>query len=680
MKFKIVFFAIALILLLGCTQPSSENSTPSGQAVTGFGNSSTVPVIKTIVIYNNNIGESLRDFTSPLWPKTEDCLTQACIDGRTTKPDFKFLAGLPASTPGYGYANVQFNGWANKGERFTTFTAGDGVSATSGSAQGIVYKDDAGFEHKVPFYYTLTSMSQGGSTFTLDGATFYYKVSTADVNFILTGDFVLNGFSGNLTRDGNQIRLNTDRGPLNIPSYPYTVNVDIRKVNYTCTRIGTTFALNCNADANMSITTNGRTFSPTPSYADLITDGTIYLDDGNLINKTGIFGERNNIIWITSTVGMNNQIYGYTPYINETQGRVYLLLAHQNFISTENSNSYGFRFSGTDTGEDGITDVGFYWLDNIELPKFEGSSTSNRQDYNTNRSPPSGDSSDNYNFIAQFEVDTDKDSIYDTKIYIDTATGKPIQLPNTNLSTYTADVNYRKETQNWGLSARTDIPVLQKAWTDYGSKLEVTPNQFKATIPDKRRKIEFKVLGNTGTSETAWIYDTQNLDSRNQRRELVNKILKKAQLPYLVDLIKTQTHNGSPYKEKVTESIKLNGDALFDYVRTMIANTVTSMPRIKDFSYTITFQKGLPMVNDPTTGTRSGSFVDGTDDTISVPLFGKNYTLKESKLTPIPEITLIDESGNTLKLVHGQAFPASMDVNATNDASDDYWKVELNFR
>ena len=684
MKFHKIALVLLLLFLLiaGCiTQNSTDSSIPSGQ-VTNFGNSRNIPRLESITIYNNNIGESLRDYTNPLWPKAEDCLTERCITGRNAKPDFKLLAGLPTTTQGYGYANVRFNGWTNKGEHFTTFTVGEGTTGSAASTQGIVYKDNTGIEHKVPFYYTLSTSSSGGSSFTLDGATFYYKVNTTDVNFNLTEGSVLNGYRGIVIRDGNDFTLNTDRGPTVFTQFFRPKNVDLGEVNYTCTKIRMPLSLTCTADANISITTNGYGFASTPT--DLITHETIYLDDGNLINKTGN-NVRNNIIQITSTIGMNNQAYMYVPYINETQGTVYLLLARQNITNTENSNSYTWSFLGTDTGEDGIVDRAFYWPDLGQLPRFEGASASNGQTTTRVTTHPSGDLSDSYYFISHFLVDTDKDGRNDLALYIDTSTGKPISFPNTNLSTYTADANYPNQ---WTLSNPGQYVTIQKAWIDYGTKVEVNSNQFQITVPDKQRKIEFQINGTGTSSSNTWTFDTSNLISRFISRfgggnsTELKKTLRKAELPYLIDKGFNQMQNATVYKEEVTENISIIADALFDNMRPIVGNLVSYVTRNKAFSYTITFkEKGLPLVNDYSVGFQSGDFIAGNRDHIVVPLFGGNYTLTRGHYNPTQsEIILSDSSGNRLRLVDGQAFPASLDVNALNDASDDYWKAEFKFK
>ncbi|MDO8428254.1 MAG: S-layer protein [Candidatus Diapherotrites archaeon] len=500
---------------------SSDSDTSNDRWKVAFGphvNSSSpdVNAISTISVYNNNISVSLRDSTNPLYSKNSS------LTGKGTESEWNFLAGEPVGTNGKDFVIMRFDGWKTDNIRFSTLTIGGSVSgSSSGSSTGVVYKDSTGFEHKVPFYYTLSTSSQGGSTFTLDGATFYYRVSTSDLNFTLAGGDtnIINGYNPIKTLLDANLPLNTDQGDLNFSSLSVGVvsgvalgatrNIDLNGVNYYCTRTSATgHALNCAADGNLMVSTNGKSFSPEPVAGDVIggtnQNRTWYYDDGNLAGKTT---RAINQLAITSTTGMNSKTYNYVPYVNETQGRMYLLLGAggvggQAITDTENTNSFDFTFYGTDTGEDLIEDRYFYWPDFQELPNFEGSSTILGQTTTKSTSSPTGDSSDTAYFTAVFDVDTNKDAAYNAEVYVDTSTGKLVTLPNANLSIVSADVNFHNGQPSgnlWSLSDRTDVVVLHAGYDDYGTKISVADKVATFMVPHEAVKTKTTFYGSSTT-------------------------------------------------------------------------------------------------------------------------------------------------------------------------------------
>jgi hypothetical protein len=537
-----------VIELRGDTQypyNASDNDTSDDRWKVQFGphlNAGTpdVNAISTISLINNNIGAALRDSSNPLHPKGLYVGTaNASLKDFTDKGEFGLLAGEADGLDGKDYVIVRFDGWRTDNIRSTNLSIGGSVGGTAASSTGVRYIDNTDFEHKVPFYFS-GSLTTSSSSFVLDQATFYYRVKvgdtagdTSDVNFIVGADtntvngqaWTFNTGNADLNLTG-ALDLNLTHGAADINFGLPTVNFDANGVNLWCTRTSMAGGeLNCSADWNLQIITNGKNNFSTAGDGDFIGTAnyanSYYLDDGNLINKSN---RAMVAIPLTSSTGMNTKTYRYVPYANEAQGRMYLLLSADNggqeITETQNNSSYRWRFDGSDVREKNtdFNSTPFYWPDLQELPAFEAATTANGQNTTKSITAPSGDGSNTDYFVARFSVDTNKSNTYNAFVYVDTATGKLVDFQaittgSGGLSNYTVDVNFHNGSSNdpthlggqtavWNLSDRTDVSVLAAGYDDYGTKLWVKDKVFHATFPDQRMNTKTTFYGSRTTVTT----------------------------------------------------------------------------------------------------------------------------------------------------------------------------------
>jgi hypothetical protein len=412
-------------------------------------------VITDIVIKNNVKMWEYNDGT-PIYAK-DDALSAA---GKAGSNEAIFLAGESVDAEGYGYAKVIFNGWKND-QSMTKVKIGSGY---------VDYTDAGSFDHHVPFYKKLSNNSQQG-TFLLDESpgdgpqTFYYKTSTADVNFLIAATTdVVNGVLPMAT-DGN---LWTDQGQWRPVTTAQTQVIDLNGVTFTCTTYGAggAFDFNCMADGNFQIATAQFTSAAT---ADYIGSGNVnkswYYDANNKLTAAG-----RAVVPLTGT-SLNSKVFNYAFVYNTTYGDLWLML--DGTTNFDLLYSKDIRLVGTDTGEDGVVDATYYIADDLEL---------------------GGDSTDNTFYMATFDLD-DNESSWWTHIYVETRTNEIPILPNNNLSWYQNDVNY-VGAPVFTLRADTPASYVAKAYTDFGSLFDVSSAKyFEATIPQDAFKLNMTVTG-----------------------------------------------------------------------------------------------------------------------------------------------------------------------------------------
>ncbi|GEM_PF-6933555 len=378
-----------------------------------------------------------------------------------------------------GFARVWFNGFEDK----PTTSVEIGNNAVS-------YNDPNGVAHSIPFFINL-SASASGNSFAFDTKTLYYKTNTNDVNFRLSTAFqYLNGIPAQLFPAGpNAFRLNTDNGPVLFTANGQAASVDLNTVNYRCLRDSNS-TLNCGADGNIAFS---RAPIPTSTTGDFMSpmaysiNHAMYYDDGNISRPVQTRAFRMSPILLE---GANSQTYQYALYVNETYSpSVWLLLDDANFYTQYDKT---ISFKGTDMTEAGylaqpqyLSSVKYYFPDVFDI----GASPADT----------------NY-LVAHFEVKDQNAPSWDfvrLSEYIDTATGLPLFFPNSFLNNYTRSVYYENSTNNVTWFLRNDAPYLQKAFTDFGSLVEILgtdvngtiiPERISYTMPQTQSRVEMTIV------------------------------------------------------------------------------------------------------------------------------------------------------------------------------------------
>ncbi|MFH1234182.1 MAG: hypothetical protein V1493_01055 [Candidatus Diapherotrites archaeon] len=448
------------------TDTDTTNDRWIASFTTGTSSSPDANVITDITIYNSVKLWKYASDTAPLYSGKTWALTDA---GKTAANKAVFLEGEATTTPGYGYAEVIFNGW--KGDE-------DRTAVKIGNGAYVEYTDSDNTDHKVPFYFQLSNNSTQG-TFVIDTQTFYYKTAETDANFQIdaTTD-LLNGIAV-MGVDGNLI---TDQGKWTPIATLETKNIDMNGVNYTCTtyNAGPAWDFNCMADGYFQVATEQLTSSIADSAyigysaADTTNSKYWYYDDAN--NKRTVAGRATIPLTGSST---NNKVYKYAFMDSETTyGDLWLLLdATTNF---DLQYSKDIQLYGTDTGEDGVVDATYYLPNELDL----------------------GGGVVNSYYIATFGlVDNSTTGTWDTRIYIDTAEDTFPTYQNSNLSWYGNDVNYNDTAESWALHPDSPDSYTAAAYTDFGSKFSTTAGYFEASMPQNQEKLWAVVTG-IGTTTT----------------------------------------------------------------------------------------------------------------------------------------------------------------------------------
>lgn len=445
-------------------------------------NTSEVLSIYEIAVVNN-------DITGPAY-KNESNAIYAGDDALHTgkSNEFNLLDYGDATTnegiAGYNFAKMIFDGWKNS-EPTTVIKIGGGTLASG----GISYYDNGGVAYTgaeaIPFYLQKALGSTGSFDFVDE--TFYYACSSTDpttsVDFNVTsGTDKLNGLDAGFYQNGAAVDVGwfwtTDGNVTRTAGQ----TVDFNGVTYTFNHI-TAGEAEFTADGNCTFASEdlGTTTPPTDS-------GETYLDTDNLYNtfyygdsNTHLMAFRANPVTISASSFTDN--YEYAFYVNETRSEFWLLLdSSTNFSGYYNAD---VGITGTDTDEDGAEEWAYYLPDTTT---FAGAVS-------------------NVFFVANFQVAQDGDSSWDANVAITTANGKPVSLPNSNLSWWAWDVNVFAGTAGTtngyilSLDSARD-PYITKGYTEYGTKITTDSTESVFTIPQNQEKLKFVVAGEATTTST----------------------------------------------------------------------------------------------------------------------------------------------------------------------------------
>ncbi|MFH1663650.1 MAG: S-layer protein [archaeon] len=394
-------------------------------------------------------------------------------------------AAFPNSVGAIKFLGLQLPGFSgvSKTERTTVVEVKDGV---------LKYKD-ATYEatHTLPLYTFEQAMSdEGTATSSIDGKTIWYKINTTDTNLLsntsadgsgtgygCVGD--LNYINGEMVsvRDVNMIGA-IKHAIINGTDINVGVRIDINGMDFKLS--GLSNDSNCvylTADGNM-------TFRKDTSSGTKIQD--IYYVDANYSDDAPITFEggssiNHNYEWMIDEVGSTARVWLFF----DAQALTTQYTKHINFIGTDTLEDMNFTGSAAvQTTSQGIGSYQFYLPHSQYLPAaMEGDTNYSSSEY----------------FVSMFRIDEDEDSVYDMNFFVDTGTGNLIALPNTQLSTYSYEADYNNGVKY--VSESTTATYPSKAYTDFGSYIELSSHNYKMTIPENRPQAEVLVSG-TGTTTT----------------------------------------------------------------------------------------------------------------------------------------------------------------------------------
>ncbi|MEM0359943.1 MAG: hypothetical protein QXK06_01220 [Candidatus Diapherotrites archaeon] len=427
------------------------------------GATSNVPVISEITVYNNGIENySAWNNKNPLWA-TADSLNEHSAAKAV------FLNGAPEGSLGYGYAAVEFKGWKT-GEETTCMEIGADISATKdtkASDKGITYLDTGDNWHAIPFYIS-SLYSTTEQDFIFDKAMnkkYYFRMGTSatDLN-VCNGDY-LNGIPVRVV-SGSGIAI--DGG-----NYGNTVGatVDVNGVAYVIRAQAT-------GDNCIRLDTNGWFQISKQSFDNPLEMVKGYA--GNTVwNDRFYFDSKNTITAYPSAkvelIG-DNEVPFYYAYAYDGSGRIWLMLDASTNFAPKWGNA-DIALVGTEINnqtETGTPNTTFYVPDDFALD--------------------SGNRSGYYR-IATFNI-TDGDGSGTGSVYINTMTGGLAPVGNTNLTGYTYEASFTGNSTTLNLTYDNPSYNIQKAWTDYGSKIEIEKEgSWKMCYPQNRRYVHMQVLG-----------------------------------------------------------------------------------------------------------------------------------------------------------------------------------------
>jgi hypothetical protein len=415
---------------------------------------------------------------------------------KTGSQEAKFLEGfgLGEGTLGYNFVRLKFDGF-KQDKTIITQKIGKTSDCSGVSNTGCaVYKDSGNIDRVIPFYIELGSLSTGTSwqPFYISNATFWYRCDKTDAN-IRTGDGnYLNGARYTWNADYNSM---TDYGLKDLnTTQNLGVTVDFNGVTYTLT--GTLRAMGYEgllADGNcqFSSTDPGTTATYIGMGDSTPQNNTIYYSDTNGARQ----GKASSPLLFTAS--SITDTYGYAFTANEEYGKGYLLLNRTTNFSSPYSN-FDVTFLGSGKGETGmlVLPAGAS-LGNMGL----GTASNYRAHYLPDIEALGQVSGNSDYVIAQFAVDANSTAGQDMNVNIDTGTGKPIAFPNSELSNWSVDVNAAPNGIPWTLTTNTSSDVyLQKAYLDYGTKVEVNSDYVTITGPETQTYLKLTLIGKGATT------------------------------------------------------------------------------------------------------------------------------------------------------------------------------------
>ncbi len=376
-------------------------------------------------------------------------------------------------------------GSASKSERTTVVTIGSTM---------LEYKDTT-YEanHKIPFYKYVGELSDAGtSTFTVDGKTFWTKLSLTDVNVWAsdaTGGRVNVPDQNKCIGDGNYI--NGQR--LNVNTLSASGGTAKFGPGNTTKNIGDVIDIN-----GMQLKFSGMSLASSCIY--LTADGNVTIkkdsSTGTLVQEIWYADENAATTAKVALAGASDVTASFTPMVDERTdvARVWLFMSDQNF-TTQYNKKVGLTF--TDTAENYGASVPYYLPNSTDLPSDLNGGAS----YNVN----------NYH-IAEFKIDEQDGSetgvnLADYNVFIDTSTGGAVALPNAQLSYYGNEINYNPDGKadssnpNWKVSENTSQSYPTTAYSDYGTYVVLSNHIATFTLPENKPQFELLISG-TGTTTT----------------------------------------------------------------------------------------------------------------------------------------------------------------------------------
>jgi len=430
------------------------------------GNESNRDVIDYIKIYNAAVeGYSKWDRKSPIYASVDS------LTGKGANSEAVFLNGEPTSTLGYGFAKVKFYGFKG-GETLTELKIKD---------QKIYYTDSGDTQHEIPLYISgLDSSTEEEFSFDKAGnQKYYFRMTTGNQHVKVCDGNYLNG-----------IPVKIDYNSADVNSYIVT-DTGIVQVH---TSIGQSYDINgvmwvIASDVDSSnclyLDTNGY-FEIWDESFDSGTAATNSVSgySGKPLNYKFYFDAEGAPDQLTNLAvvkleGDNSKNY-YYAYVYSKDGDIWLLYDKRN-TSLDEKNGYHLAFAGTDIGENLTPDIYAYVPNDTAL---------------------GGGASGAY-YTAKFTF-TEPASHGSGTIYIDTDDGSLAPFGNTNYSPSGYEFAYTNAdtTQALNMTNYNATDNIQKAWSDYGSKFDISGDYFLAVIPENRLYIKFDVVGPSATVTT----------------------------------------------------------------------------------------------------------------------------------------------------------------------------------
>jgi len=441
------------------------------------GNESSRPVIDYIKIYNAGIENySKWNRKMPIYA------SDYSLTGNGDNSTAVFLNGEPESTLGYGFAKVKFYGF--KGSETTT--------ELKIADEKIYYTDTGDAQHEIPLYISgLSSSTEQEFTFDkLGNQKYYFRLfeTDTDVN-VSEGDYFNGVYVSDLNCDtsDNDFNITTSLGTYRfygLSANDYVV-IDGQQYKFK----------DCTDADTVELTTNGYFQLSDTSFDNWTpsSDSVYGYGDGSTHHKPSdynfYFGYNTspldgNYMPVVELEGDNDETYYYS-YLYDGSDVWLLFDPHTGFTE---KNGYTLRFVGTDTDED---------------------MTINVYPYVPNESELGGGSSGVY-YIAQFNY-TEPDGRGTGTIYVDTADGSLPPIGNTNLSNYNYEFEYVYTTtgQDLNMTNYNASDNIQTAYSDYGTKFDISQDYFVAVIPENREKMKLAVEGPSAevTTSVKLLYD-----------------------------------------------------------------------------------------------------------------------------------------------------------------------------
>jgi hypothetical protein len=432
------------------------------------GNESSRPVIDYIKIYNAAVeGYSKWDRKMPIYAETDS------LTGHSEDSTAVFLNGEPESTLGYGFAKVKFYGFKHN-ETTTELKIAD---------HKIYYTDTGDTQHEIPLYISgLDSTSEEEFVFDKSGnKKYYFRISTSTPNVTVCDGDLLNGIAIDISdpnSDGDWDIL-TDAGYKELTSNIGS-SFDINGVKWVIVDDNTTSAACATLDTNgyfeiwdESFDSGSSASNSVQGYNGAPLNYKFYFDAESAPDESTNFA-------VVKLEGDNTQDYYYAYFYDADTGEVWLLYDPK--TSLNEKNGYNLTFSGTDTDEDQTVEVYAYVPNESEL----GGGTSGEF------------------YIAKFTL-TEPGNHGTGYIYVDTEDGSLPPIGNTNLSNYSYEFTYTNSdtSQTLQLTNYNEADNIQTAWSDYGSKFDISNDYFVAVIPENREYIKLAVEGPEATVEVS---------------------------------------------------------------------------------------------------------------------------------------------------------------------------------